>query len=457
MAEFPSWQQGIRESHPPLRGTLRADAAIVGGGLTGVTAALLLQAQGVQTVLLEARRLGQGATFGCGGLVTCQAFHAYQTAARAVGPDAARTLAQLLREAVQGVIHLAERPGMACSLTLASVYAYAETMDDLPALENLLALEGKLGLAVSEAPDAGGCPFPVELSAVMPHQAMLAPLPYLLGLARDAAALGCRIFEGTPVLDMHGRRLKTPGGAVIADRILLCTGVPLDCLRLPVLTLLEPRLREARVLRCCQPLHTAQLSVQTDEMTLRPIPGGLLMTFDRGALGTPQARRSGIIRDRTLRALLPEAVTADVILRREIFSRDGLPLIGPMHPREDRILMAGGFSGFGLTGAYLAARVLTGIVLSRPLPESGLFRPFRSYPGKGRVQARGLAASGKAYVRGWAHPSVPRCPHMGCPLRYNPANRRWECPCHGSTFDVLGQVEAAPAIRNARLSPKDRP
>ena len=223
MAEFPSWQQGIRESHPPLRGTLRADAAIVGGGLTGVTTALMLQAQGVKTVLLEARRLGQGATFGCGGLVTCQAFHAYQTAARAVGPDAACTLSQLLREAVQGVVQLAERPGMACSLTPASVYAYAETMDDLPALENLLALEGKLGLAVSEAPDAGGCPFPVELSAVMPHQAMLAPLPYLLGLARDAAALGCRIFEGTPVLDMHGCRLKTPGGAVIADRILRCT------------------------------------------------------------------------------------------------------------------------------------------------------------------------------------------------------------------------------------------
>ena len=457
MAEFPSWQQGIRESHPPLRGTLHTDVAIVGGGLTGVTAALLMQAQGVETVLLEARQLGQGATFGCGGLVTCQAFHVYQTVARAVGQDAARTLAQLLREAVQGVVQLAERPGMACSLTPASVYAYAETRDDLLALERLLTLEGKLGLAVSEAPDAGGCPFPVELSAVMPHQAMLNPLPYLLGLAREAAAQGCRIFEETPVLDMHGLRLKTPGGAVMADRILLCTGMPLDCFRLPVLTLLEPRLREARVLRWCQPLHTAQLSVQADEMALRPIPGGLLMTFDRGALGTPQAQRSGVIRDRTLRALLPEAVTEDVILRREIFSRDGLPLVGPMHPRENRVLMAGGFGGFGLTGAYLAARVLTGIVLSRPLPESGLFRPFRSYPGKSWVQARGLAASGRAYVRGWAHPSSPRCPHMGCPLRYNPANRRWECPCHGSTFDVLGQVEAAPAIRNARLSPKDRP
>ncbi|MGN0745968.1 MAG: FAD-dependent oxidoreductase [Aristaeellaceae bacterium] len=456
MAEFPSWQQGIRQSWPPLKGTLRADAVIVGGGLTGVLTALMLQEQGVQAVLLEARRLGQGATFGCGGLVTCQAFHAYRATAKCAGTEAARAYAQLLREAVRGVTALAERPGMVCALTPVSVCAYAETRDDLPALDELLALEGRLGLNVSVAPDAGGCPFPVELSATLPHQALLAPLPFLLGLAKEAASQGLRIFEESPVLDMTGRSVRTPGGTVTADSILLCTGVPLDCCRLPVLTLLEPRLREARVLRRTQPLHTAQLSVQADEMALRPIPDGLLMTLDRGALGTPQARHSGVIRDRTLHSLLPEAVTADVILRREIFSRDGLPLIGPMHPGEDRLLMAGGYGGCGLTGAYLAARVLTGIVLSCPLPESGLFRPFRNYPGKGRVQVRGLAAAGRAYARGWTHRSAPRCPHMGCPLRYNPANHRWECPCHGSVFDVLGRVEAAPASRNARLSPKDR-
>ncbi|MGN0971859.1 MAG: NAD(P)/FAD-dependent oxidoreductase, partial [Aristaeellaceae bacterium] len=261
MAEFPSWQQGIRQGYPPLRGTLRADAVIVGGGLTGVLTALMLQEQGVQTALLEARRLGQGATFGCGGLVTCQAFPAYRTIADTAGTEAAGACAQLLREAVRGVTSLAERTGMACGLTHVSVYAYAETRDDLPALESLLALEGKLGLAVSEAPDAGGCPFPVELSAALPHQALLAPLPFLLGLAREAAALGCRVFEESPVRDVSGRSVRTPGGTVVADRILLCTGVPLDCFRLPVLSLLEPRLREARVLQWCQPLHTAQLSV----------------------------------------------------------------------------------------------------------------------------------------------------------------------------------------------------
>ncbi|MGN0779453.1 MAG: FAD-dependent oxidoreductase [Aristaeellaceae bacterium] len=457
MADFPSWQQGLRQQHPPLRGTVQADVAIVGGGLTGVTTAWMLQAQGVQTVLLEARQLGQGATFGCGGIVTCQAFHACQRASAVISLEAARALAQLLREAVQGVRELAQRPGMACSLSSADVYAYAETSDDLPALERLLTLERRLGLTVAQAPDAGGCPFPVARSAVLHHQAVLSPLPYLMGLAEEAAAWGLRIYEKTPVTALHSHHLQTPGGIVMADRVLLCTGVPLDCHRLPVLHLLQPRLWETRVLRYAQPLHTAQFSVQADEMTLRGIPDGLLMTIDRGALGTPQEARSGIFRDRTLHALLPEATTMDIILRREVFSRDGLPLIGPVQPRDDRLLMASGLNGLGLTGSYLAARILTGLVLSSPLPESGLFRPFRSYPGRSRVQREGLAASGRAYLRGWTHRSIPRCPHMGCPLRYNPANRRWECPCHGSTFDVLGQVEAAPAIRNAPLSPRDRP
>ena len=52
MADFPSWQQGIRRAWPSLRGTIRADVAIVGGGLTGVTAALLMQEQGMEFRLL---------------------------------------------------------------------------------------------------------------------------------------------------------------------------------------------------------------------------------------------------------------------------------------------------------------------------------------------------------------------------------------------------------------------
>lgn len=457
MADFPAWQQGVCQDYPPLRGTLHADVAIVGGGLAGVTTALMLQHSGVKTVLLEARRLGQGASFGCGGLLTCHSPEVYAAVANTMGMDAARTLAQLLREAVHGVGGMIRGLHIPCAAEEASLYLYAETSADLSALEKHLRLMQQLDLSLAQAPDAGGCPFPVELSAVAKHQALLLPLPYLLGLAEDASRQGCIIHEHTPVLRMEGTRLRTPGGVVTADRVILCTGVPLGCRHLPLLALLESRLREARLLRTEHPLLYPQLSVQADEMTLRPVSGGMLMTFDRGTLGVHTAERSRIIRNKTLRALLPDATTADVILRREVFTRDGMPLIGPVKPQDGRVLMAGGFSGLGLAGSFLAARVLTGSILTRPLPEASLFRPFRSYKGKWQVQLQGLAQQGRAYIRGWMHPRTPRCPHMGCPLRYNPENRRWECPCHGSTFDVMGQVESAPALRDASLSPRDRP
>lgn len=456
MAEFPSWQQGFRPSYEPLRGSVKADAAVVGGGLAGVITALMLQENGLQVILLERDMLGHGSTFGCSGLLTWQAPVCYQRAASAYGVSTARTYAQLLREAAIGLQHAARTIRIA-RLTERSVYLYAETEDDLPALEKLLALESKLGLQVSIARDAGGCPFPVELSAVMQHQSTLQPLPFLLALAERAVRAGCRIYERTPVTALHRTHLRTPEGAASADMVILCTGVPLDCRSSSVLSLLEPRLRETRVLRTPVPLHTVQRSVQADEPDLIPLQDGLLLTFDRGAYGTRQADVSRIIRDRTLHALLPDAATRDVILRRELYTRDGMPLIGPVTPGDSHVLMAGGFNAHGLAGAFLAAKTLCAYAMGHPEAESALFRPFRFQPGRTVFRGTALQNAVKRRLRRWSHLTTPRCPHMGCPLRYHPGTRQWECPCHGSAFDVFGQVISAPALHSATLSPKDRP
>ncbi|MBQ8654266.1 MAG: FAD-dependent oxidoreductase [Clostridia bacterium] len=453
MADFPSWQQGVRHEYPPLRGPHRADAVVAGGGLAGILTAWRLQSQGLEVILLEADRLGRGATFGCSGLCSCQAMQGYLRAAEACGMEAARTYAQLLRESAQGLADLIHRLHLPCQLTECSVYAYAETEDDLPALQHLLKLEQQLGLNLSPAPDAGGCPFPVELSAVMHRQYLLHPLPMLLALAQEAGRLGCRIYEHTPLQAIEGRAVRTPEGSVRTEAILLCTGIPPDCRSASVLSLVEPRLREARVLHGTAALHTAQRSVQGDEFAMRPLPEGLLITLDRGAYGTRDTARSALLRDRALRALLPDYDTADVILRRELHTRDGLPLIGPVEPSRSQVLMAGCFGGMGLAGSCLAAELLTASVLAKPMSESSLFLPFR-LQGQRRVFA---ASALRRSIRRWKRRSAPRCPHMGCPLRYNPGNRQWECPCHGSGFDLFGQPLSAPAVRSAVLSPRDRP
>lgn len=449
MEDFPQWEQGIRREHPSLRGETRVDTAIVGGGLTGVSCAAMLSAMGVRVTLLEAHRLGTGATWCCTGKVTSQVSGVYQSIAQYGGISAAANYAWLLRESVLGIKELCTR--LKVPVQEQSVYVFAETLDDLPALHALSRLEARLGLPVHQAPDAGGCPFPVELSLGMERQLLLSPLAYLLALADFAQEQGCMIYEHTPVRQVEERRVVTDQGSVWAENIILATGSPGGCTALPLLASMQQRACQTVTLMGQPPLLNSHLSVQPDELTLRPIHGGALLAWDMSRAGSRRQHERKVLLERTMRALLPDMRITESAVRQDVWSSDGLPLIGPMHPGQSHLLMATGYSGWGMTGSYLAAKVLTGYIVGRPMPHARLFRPDRPAP----KLAEGLRMAG-AYLTGLGRWGAPTCPHMGGKLRYDEETQRWVCPCHGSAFTALGENLCGPAIRSAAVSTKQR-
>lgn len=449
MADFPLWEEGEAARYPALHGALQADVAIVGGGLTGAVCAAMLSALGLKTVLLEARRLGRGASWNCTGKVTSQLVGQYETIASKCGMQAAATFARLAREAVVGVRDLCSRLKLPTQEN--SVYTFAETTDDLPALQRLHKLETRLGLPVRTARDAGSCPFPVELSLEMDRQLLLAPLPYLHRLVAFAQEQGCLIFEESPVRVINGRTLTVPGGTVEAESIILATGSPAGCTSLPRLCMLQQRTCQALTLEGGAPIIHSQLSVQPDEMTLRPTATGALLAWDLGRTGSREHEKRQRILQRTLHALLPDMRVTDSHIRQDVWSGDGLPVIGPIRANESHVLMATGYSGWGVIGSYLAGRILAGHITGRPMKAAELFLPSRSAPRLGE----GLRIAG-AYSGGLLRPGSPTCPHMGGKLRYNADTGRWECPCHGSTFTTLGGTLDAPAIRDAEVSARQR-
>lgn len=435
--------------HPRLRGETTADVAIVGGGLTGVSCAAMLSAMGVRVVLAEAWQLGRGATRCCAGLATCQLAGAYHTIVRQAGLSAGANYAWLLREAVVGIRELCTRLGV--SVQPEAVYAFAETTDDLPALHALSRLEARLGLPVFHGPDAGGCPFPVQLSLGLERQVHIAPLPYLLALAEFAQAQGCRLYEYTPVRAIEGRRLMTEEGSIRAGSIILATGMPVGCTSLSRLAALQQRSCQLLTLQGEPPVMNCHLSVQPGELCLYPFSGGAQLAWDMGPVGSRQQGKRSLLLRRTLAALLPDMQVTGTRRRQEVYSSDGLPLIGPMHPGQAHLLMTTGYGGCGLAGSYLAAKVLTGYITGHPMPHARLFRPDRPLPRSGEGLRMAAACLG-----GLSRRQAPVCPHMGGRLRFDAESRLWVCPCHGSSFTTLGETLCGPAMTNAEVSAKQR-
>jgi len=160
---------------------------------------------------------------------------------------------------------------------------------------------------------------------------------------------------------------------------------------------------------------------------------------------------------------------------------DKLPYIGPYTLASSHLFVAAGFQKWGMTSATLAAGVLADRIAGRDNPYAAVFDPnratVRSAPAVAKAQlwvARhfvgdrlspaqaGSAAdvpAGEARVvrsglgkigvyrdeAGVAHGVSLRCTHLGCLLHFNAAERSWDCPCHGSRFDIDGSVLAGPA------------
>lgn len=423
-----------------LTGSKRADAAIVGGGLTGLLLAASLAQEGLKVALVEA-------SDGSFPLPREAAhIHAGETLARAEaihGTDVAKQYAQCLQAQLQSLL-AASQP----YVQPLPLYTYALHRKELPAMEARRALYTRLHLPVYVAPDAGGCPFPVELSLLAPSQAVLDMVRWQLALQASIRRSGGRIYIRSQVVSMESARVCTAQGCLQAPIIILTTGIPLGWR--------APHLLSCRTCAHCMltggmPLHSLQQPLTQSGVFLCPAPNGLIASFDTCRSGTRQQQTQLNRASARLPHLLPDWQPGEWRYTRHALSVDGLPFIGTLP--DSRFLCATGVNG--ILAAMHAAEVLTRHVLGRALPEDQLYAPTRRLPAAClRPCQRQIAAIRMA---NWPRLHAPKCAHCGCRMHYTPPLALWECPLCGSACTLLGQPAAAPGTSSVNVSPRQRP
>lgn len=426
-----------------LERVYRADAAIVGGGLTGLLLASALTQAGMQVAVVDASEDRSEPDF-CAASMLCAPVLARIESA--YGLDEARQYASNLQTQLQALMaaplpYVRESTG----------YAYA-FRDHLPELECQHALLLALQIPVSIAEDAGGCPFPVELSLTA-QAALIDKARWQDALTSAVRCRGGQIFRNSRVIDLRSGQVFTQHGRVEAPQIILTTGKPLGLRTKALLALLESR----RMIQCSLtgdvPLYSVQQPVSGDGLAFVPTPEGINAVWDAGRLGIPAQQERLLAFDSTLRRLLPDWKHGEFRYAQAVHSLDGLPIIGPLP--DSQALCIAGTDGCGVLGAMHAAEVMARRILGHALPEDALYLPDRRIPKT--ILRPQMQRCTRIYLRGLLRRGAPACSHCGCRMRYSIATQCWECPYCGSCFTMLGQALCGPGIRSAQVSILQRP
>jgi glycine/D-amino acid oxidase-like deaminating enzyme/nitrite reductase/ring-hydroxylating ferredoxin subunit len=482
--------------YPAVSDGVRVDVAIVGGGITGITAAVLLKRAGKTVALVESKRIVQGATGYTTAKVTSGHGASYTKIRKAFGADGARTYAEANEAALEWIAKLIEANRIDCDFERRTNYVYAQTEDEVAELRQEAEVQRQAGLAtrlVDETP----LPFPVAAALRLENQAQFHPRRYLLALAATIAGDGSYVFEQSRV-DMvkHGQ----PCEVVVGRRVILAGDVILAT-HLPILDggLFFAKTYPHRSYAVAAPLAAAPdpdgmyINSGTPTRSIRTIRDGDRVLIQVGGNGHKTGEEDDTpARYEQLEDFLREhwPGAGEVEHRwstQDYMAHDNVPYVGRLRRRSEHLYVATGYSKWGMTNGTAAATMLTDAILGRANPWAGLYDSkrlpprssltsylrenaaaglhfFSGYLSRGdraRVDELGPGDGALIRIRGRKtavyrdderrlHGLSPVCRHLYCVVDWNAAERSWDCPCHGSRYAGDGAAIQGPTTEDLR-------
>lgn len=426
------WQNTYeKKCYPTLKGNVRTQVLVIGGGMAGVLCARKLQEAGKDVILAEASRIGTGITARTTAVLTAQHDFLYQDMIKRFDETTARAYLHANLDAVKAFRALSKE--IPCDFQEKNSIQFSAT--DAARLQEEMKTVNRLGFAarMTEAPW-----FLEAVAAVeYPGMAQFHPLKFLAGAVREL-----RIYENSPVRKLQDTTAFFDRGTVRAEQVVVATHFPfINRHGLYFMKLYQNR-SYVLGLENAPELDVTVAELEGQGIYMRRY-GDLLLLGGGDHRTGKKGGGFAFLRDYA-QTHFPKAREKYLWANQDCMSLDGLPYVGQYSPNMPNVYVATGFNAWGMTNSMVAAQVIADQICGKENLLGKILRPDRS------MLHKQLFCNMGETVANFAIPTVRRCTHLGCALRWNPQEHSWDCPCHGSRFSEEGKVLDTPAQKDKR-------
>lgn len=487
------WLDSTPQTTFPQIENVTVDVAIIGAGITGITAAYLLKKAGKTVALVEAQQIAASASGHTTAKVTSLHQLIYADLIDRHGEDQARLYGESNQAGVEFVASTIEQEEIDCDFQRNDTYSFAEDRDNLDKIQKEYDAAVKLGLPAEFVTETT-LPFDIAGAIKFTNQAQFHVRKYLLHLANTIGGDGSYVFENSRVQTVEeGTLCKVFANDITlqATDVLLTTHLPIVDTGL-FFAKSYPQ-RSYIVGAKISPEKAPQgmyIGVGKNYHSIRTTPtedGDLLLLIGGGGhkVGEKTATEESY---QELEKYAHSHFGIDKIDYRwssqDYESFDRLPYIGKLTPANNHIYVATGFSLWGMSKGTMAGMILADLIQGKANLWADLYDSLRATPFVTQESIKNNLDVGMHWIgdrlkslQNWSTEDVKpgegklinlkgetigvykdesgkitavkaTCPHLGCIVNWNSAEKSWDCPCHGGRFTCEGKVIQSPPVKD---------
>lgn len=489
----PYWRDSVElPSFPKLEKSIEADVGIVGGGITGITAAYILAKQNVKVALVDAGVILNGTTGHTTAKITAQHGLIYNELIEHFGTEKTSMYYKANSEAIEFIKNTIKKHDINCDFKQEDAYLFTNSDSYLEKLEMEKKAYDKFNIPGELVKNM---PLEVAMKSalIMKNQGQFHPLKYLKALLDDSIKNGAEVYEQTTATDVeynkHPSIVTRDGHRVKCRYVIQASHYPfydgqgfyptrMYADRSYVVAIQSAKKFPGGMYITAETPTRSIRSTRMDDKELWLIGGDSHKTGQ----GKPTMEHYQALKQYADK----EFGISDYAYRwsaQDLITLDKVPYIGPITKEQKSVFVATGFRKWGMTNSTLAANLICDQILNGESDYEELFTParFQTDPAirkftsinadvakhliKGKLEYTSdlvseLTADEATVTRikgkrtgvykdkeNKLHMVDTTCTHLGCEVEWNSGDRTWDCPCHGSRFSYTGHVVEGPAER----------